>query len=63
MQAEAVARVRSARVQRDRAVDLATQQFKQAVLDAVSSGAAVRDIAIAADMSPQRIYQILRGDG
>lgn len=63
LQAEAVAKVRAARVQRDRAVEHATQQFKTAILAAVSSGAAVRDIAIAADMSPQRIYQIIRGDG
>jgi len=61
-QADAVARVRATRIQRDKAdkaAERAQQKFRQAVLDAVSTGAAVRDIAIAAGLSPQRIYQII----
>ena len=61
-QSDAVSRVRAARIQRDKAdkaAERAGQKFKQSILDAVSTGAAVRDIAIAADLSPQRIYQIL----
>ena len=60
--AAAVSRVRAARVQRDKAVDTATQRLKQAILDAISAGASVRDIAVAAGMSRQRVYQILHED-
>jgi hypothetical protein len=62
-QSDAVSRVRAARVQRDKAdkaAERAKQKFKQAILDAVSTDAAVRDIAIAAGLSPQRIYQIIK---
>ena len=53
-QADAVSRDKA-----DKAAERAKQKFRQAILDAVSTGAAVRDIAIAAGLSPQRIYQII----
>jgi hypothetical protein len=58
-QAEAVARVRAARVQRDKAVASTSKRLKKAIQDAASSGASVADIALAADLSKQRIYQVI----
>lgn len=46
-------------MQRDKAVASASNRLKQAILDAVSSGASVADIAIAANLSKQRIYQVI----
>lgn len=58
-QAEAVARVRAARVQRDKAVAAASNRLKKAILDATASGASVANIAEAAGLSKQRIYQVI----
>jgi transposase-like protein len=61
-QAEAVGRVRAARVQRDAATDRANKRLKRAILDALSLGASVRDVATAAELSRQRIYQMIHED-
>jgi hypothetical protein len=61
-QAAAVAKVRAARVQRDKAVAFASNRLKQPIVDAVSTGAAVADVAVAAELSKQRVYQILHED-
>jgi hypothetical protein len=54
-QAEAVARVRVARIGRARA----TQELRDAIIAAVDIGASVTDVAAAAEVSRQRCYQIL----
>lgn len=58
-QAELVAKVRAARARRDRAVADATAELHAAIHAAYRAGALVKDIASAADMSRQRVHQIL----
>lgn len=53
-QAEAVARVRAARLNRDRAA----ADLNAAILAALDVGAAVKDVAAAAELTRQRIFQI-----
>jgi hypothetical protein len=60
-QAEAVARVRVARIERDRITGHANRRLKRAVMDAIATGASVQDIAVAAELSRQRIYQMIHG--
>ena len=57
MQAEAVAKVRAAREKRDRT----TRELNQAIRDAYETGALVKDIAAAADLTRQRVHQIVKG--
>lgn len=56
--AQALARVRAARVQRDKAYERLVQE----ILAALDVGAAQADIAVAAGLSRQRISQISRGE-
>jgi hypothetical protein len=53
-QAEAIARVRAARIERDRI----TIELRRAIVDALNVGAAVKDVAAAAELTRQRIHQI-----
>lgn len=46
-------------MQRDKAVVAASNRLKRAILDAVASGASVANIAEAAGLSKQRIYQVI----
>lgn len=55
-QAEAVARVRVARINRGKATD----ELKREIVAAVDAGAAIKDIAKAADFTRQRIFQIVK---
>lgn len=57
-QAEALARVRAARAQRDRVVEEAAERLRLAILDAYRAGAAINDIAAAAGMSRQWIWTV-----
>jgi hypothetical protein len=57
-QAEAVAAVRVARINRDKAND----NLRAAILAAVDTGASVRNVAMAAGITPQRVYQMLGED-
>jgi hypothetical protein len=59
-QAEALARVRAARVERDRVTADAAENLRRAIIDADRTGASVRDVAAAAGMSRQWVWQILR---
>lgn len=59
-QADAVARVRAARVEKDRTLDRATKRLNRAIRDAHATGVSVKNIAIAADVSPQWIYEVLK---
>lgn len=61
-QADAVAKVRALRVNRDNTVERANRLLKQAMRDAISLGASVRDVAAAANLSRQRIYQLVHED-
>ena len=64
-QARALARVRAARIEKDRTTqqaDEANEQFRQAVLAALETNAAVQDIAVAGQISRQRVFQISRGE-
>jgi hypothetical protein len=54
-QAAAVARVRAARAQRDQS----TAALRAAIIDAVNVGAEIRDVALAAELTRQRIHQIV----
>lgn len=56
-QAQAVAVVRAARIQRDQA----RLRLEDAIRAAYAANAHVRDIAHAAGMSRQRVHQIIRG--
>ena len=58
-QADAVARVRAARVERDNITERANRRLRRAILDAIATGASVQDVAIAAELSRQRIYQMM----
>jgi hypothetical protein len=58
-QAEAVARVRAARVQRDKAVKDSNQRLRAEIIRAVDVGASIRDVAKAAELTRQRVHQIL----
>lgn len=49
-------------MQRDKAVADASKRLKASILNAVSAGASVADIAIAAELSKQRIYQVIHED-
>jgi hypothetical protein len=63
-QAETLARVRALRVKRDDAattVAALDEQLRQAIMNALKQGAAPKDVAVAADLSRQRISQIARG--
>lgn len=59
LQAEAVARVRAARIQRDKSVNKANERLRTEIIRAIGTGASVRDVAVAAELSRQRIHQIL----
>lgn len=59
-QAEAVSRVRAARIERDKTTERVNKRLRRAILDAVSVGASVRNVAEAAEMSPQRVYQMIK---
>lgn len=58
-QAEAIAAVRIARLKRDKVSADAEQELRAAIRAAYDTGASVRNIAIAANRTPARIYQIL----
>lgn len=58
-QAEAVARVRAARIQRDKAVAEGNARLRTEIVRAINTGASVRDVAVAAELSRQRIHQII----
>lgn len=62
LQAAAVARVRAARIRRDRVTAEAAEELRQAILDALDTGAQVNDIAAAAQVTRQWIYQIRSND-
>lgn len=55
-QAEAVRRVSVARIRKDEA----TREYDAAILDAIDTGAAVRDIADAAGISRQWVHKLSR---
>lgn len=57
-QAAALARVRAARMERD----AANERLKVEILAAIATGASIKDIAVAANLSRQRISQISRGE-
>lgn len=60
-QAAALARVRADRIERDNAakhVAAIDERFRQSILAALATGAAPKDVAVAADLSRQRISQI-----
>jgi len=60
-QAAALARVRAHRIERDKATEHVAaldERLKQDILAAIATGAARKDIASAANVSPQRISQI-----
>lgn len=57
-QAQAVAKVKAARLQQDRAI----ADLDAAIVAAYAAGAAVKDIAAAAGLSRQRIWQRVRKD-
>ena len=59
-QAAAVSRVRAARTERDKTTERVNKRLRRAILDALSTGASVRNIAEAAEMSPQRVYQMIK---
>lgn len=56
-QAEAVARVRAVRVQKEKAIDVHTRKLRQAIVAAAKVDAAVPDIALAADLTGSRIAE------
>jgi hypothetical protein len=58
-QAQAVAAVRAARVERDRVVTIASATLRRAIMAALDTGASVRNVAVAAGVTPQRIYQLM----
>lgn len=55
-QADAVRRVHIARINRDNAIE----ELEQAIRTAYEKGCAVKDIAAAAEVTRQRIFQIVR---
>ena len=55
-QAEALAKVRAARIRRDRA----NEQLNQEIRAALDTGARPKDVAVAAELSRQRVSQISR---
>lgn len=61
-QAEAVARVRVARIKRDKAVAETSDELRREIIAAADIGASVRDIAVAAGLTRSRIYQLLNED-
>ena len=58
-QAAAVAEVRAARIQRDKAVKEGTKLLRDKIIKALNLGASVKDVAAAAELSRQRIHQII----
>lgn len=65
MQARALAKVRAARVKRDKAeeqVEAANEDLKREIKAALDVGAATSDVAVAAHLSRQRVFQISRGE-
>jgi hypothetical protein len=63
-QAAALAKVRADRIERDKAVETVEEldnRLRQSILAALEVGAATRDVALAAELSRQRISQIARG--
>lgn len=57
-QADAVARVRVARIQRDKVTEDAAEELERQIIAALDAGASVRNVAVAAGMTASRIYQI-----
>lgn len=57
-QAEALAKVRAARIRRDRA----NEQLNREIRAALNIGARPKDVAVAAELSRQRVSQISRGE-
>ena len=53
-QAQALARVRADKVERDKA----NERLRASILAALATGAARKDVALAAGVSPQRVSQI-----
>jgi hypothetical protein len=61
-QAEAIAAVRVARIERDKVVKQANMNLRAAILAALDAGASVRNVAVAAELTSQRIYQMINED-
>jgi hypothetical protein len=60
-QDDALAEIRSARRERDKAIGEAYQRFNSLIQAYVAADVPVTDIADAAEMSRQRVYQIRDG--
>ena len=60
VQAQLLARVRAARVQRDESLEENTRLLHQAIRAALDAGTPVKDVAAAAGLTRQRIHQIAR---
>lgn len=62
-QAEAVRRVKNARIERDRIAQMAadsSEQLQSAIMEALAMGAAVGDVAEAAEVSRQWVFKLRR---